>query len=281
LARGSSELPILIILGLLLLYAYKKGHLTNILGPGAGGGNGNGNGGGGGGGGAPGSVAFVQFGDPDDSGICENAASHGANTILITGDISKRGDPDGWWESCTGLHDKNVYATIGNHDDDSVVDLFPGNAGAWEFTINLGSIGIVGIDTFNGDESFLTNAVEQFQADAAIHSIVVFGHEPIRAPEGSHHGATNTGYHSIFTANNKVRLVLNGHNHNITVMDVDGIKYVANGSGDPEKYSAGDGDQVEFANDSDEAVTVVKDTGSGLGVEFITNSGESLYSFTV
>lgn len=287
-ARGSSdELPILVILGLLIYYAYKKGHLTGILGPGTGGGGngggGSGNGNGGGGGGTGGTAAFVQFGDPDDCDIVTNAVSHGTNNILITGDFCKRcGSAQEWFDDCASqLSGKNVYGTKGNHDSDSDVSAISGNAGAWEFTIDLGSIGVIGIDTFDGDQNFLTSAVETFQADTSKKAIVVFGHAPIRAPSGSHHPAENTGYHSIFTANSKVKLVLNGHNHNMTVMDVDGIKYVCNGSADPEKYPAGNDEQVEFANDSDTGVTVVKDGGSSLNVELVSNGGESLYSFSV
>lgn len=298
-ARGGSGLITILALGILVYYLYHQGYLRNILGPGTGGGsggggsggsgsggNGNGSGsggngsGGGGGGGAGGNGTFVQFGDPDDCAIAENATSHGAGTIICTGDLSKRGDPQGWYDECTSLHNVNFYATMGNHDSSGDSDVAPGNGGAWEYTIDLGNVGLVAMNTEGLDEDFVTTAVEQFQADSSKKVIVVFGHQPVQAPEGSHHGSANSSLHSVFTANSKVKMVMNGHNHNMTVMTIDGIKYVANGSADPEKYPVGDDDRLEYSNDNDTAVTVCKDTGSSLDCSFVENGGNVLYSFS-
>lgn len=233
-------------------------------------------------GGGTGGPGFAAVGDVDtNTETAANLAASGKSSVIGLGDYAYSGTGEEWWADQSAAHGMTWYGAQGNHDGDEYQGIFTGNNGVYEFTVTLGSIGFICVNTESVDQTFIQNAVEQFQADPAVKMIVPFMHIPIRTPEGEHHGAENTGLHAIFTANPKVKMVLNGHNHNMCVMEVDGIKYVQCGSGGRDLYPSGQSELVEFQNDSTHGIVVGSETATGVAMEFIENGGGSLYSFEV
>jgi acid phosphatase type 7 len=277
LASGS-QLPLLLVLGLILFYVYKKGYIGGGTPPG-----GTPPGGTPPGGVPTGGALFATVGDIDtESATAASLAASGASTWIGLGDYAYSGSIDDWAaEVMAGAASMTWYGAQGNHDSSDYSSAFNGHGRADELTVSLGPVTLICCNTESFDVNFVTNAVEQAQADPNCKLIIPFMHYPIQTPEGSHHGAENSGIHEVFQANSKVKLVLNGHNHNYTRMDVDGIKYVCVGCGGRDLYPVEADSLTEVARDDFHGIAIAYDKGTGLQLVCKSNDGETIDDFTV
>lgn len=193
--------------------AYQAGLFDKIFGS-IGGGSGSPGGGSGGGGTVAGSLNFAAVGDIEQTTeTATNLASSGAQVILINGDFYYTGSPQTWWDNIMApVHGMNVHATIGNHDSEGDAALF--GQSSFDMSWKDGPVAFISVNTESLDEAFVKAELDRYQADPSVGAIIPFMHKPVVTPQGSHHGAENTGLADLFAQYSKVKLVLSGHNHN-------------------------------------------------------------------
>ena len=237
---------------------------------------------------------FSSAGDFRDNGETNlNLAANNPSIVVLLGDYSYNGDPEGWWsgnmDAITGL---DVIGAIGNHDDGvggGFLELFNQNQGD-EFIYKISNVAFVCFNTGEcsgqcSDPSTVDSLLAQAEADPEVAHIIPFAHKPIFTPTANDISPDgDPGYHAVFAKYSKVRMVLAGHNHFYARMNAasgTNFIYVTVGNGGANPHS----DSEEPASDCHYHVSngclhcdVNNET---ISCNMISNEGATHDSFTI
>ena len=265
--------------GLLIYGVFKSGIFNGLPIPGSGGGSG----------GASTSTgdSFAAVGDVDcTSATAENVAKGNPALTLYLGDFSYGcEDAEAWWngpmKAWSSLGKAKTLAALGNHDGDEFLKLFGNPGGKWQSLKIMSGVAFVSVNTEGGDMDELEALLQKAESDPKVKLTVCYMHKTVYLPKAKPlKPDADKGFHSLFKARKKVKMVLGGRNHFYArLKPVDGILYVTAGNGG---HNKGSGSKTR-GTISNQLGVVKCDIGSGgnLSCKEVLNDGTVIDSWTV
>jgi chitodextrinase len=257
-----------------------------------------------------GAVGDGGSGQTSESDVVNLVSSWNPNLFLYLGDVYENGRPmefDNWYgkPGVAGTYGQFYPISdpaIGNHEYvgsditgyewywNNVPHYYSFNAGGWHFISLDNTSKYIGSSTSNANYQAETSWLQQDLSSDQSPCTIAFFHEPMFnvGPEGS---ATNTAGIWQILAQNRVTLVLNGHDHDYqrwTPMDASGNP-APNGVTEIVAGSGGHGHQSQVTTDSRLVASDFTHYGAlrlalgstGVGYQFVDTAGDTLDSGSV
>lgn len=193
---------------------------------------------------------FAAVGDIECSGSDRILSMIKSNTpdakrVILLGDLGYGSTSKCIKVSCD-KYQENCVPTVGNHDKASdIKKVFgKGDGVGWYKQNNVVFLGINSELSIKDVKPKVLNILNRFGNDSNISFIIPFQHKPFVTNPSAHHGEGDAkGYRAallpIFNNNEKVALVMFGHNHGYQQCTVGDTHFITSGMGGRDPYPWG------------------------------------------